>query len=230
MHADDQGSIEAPAAKAPDAQRRRSSERKRTRQVRGLKTESAILETTLKLIAKRGIRDTSLDLVARTVGVAKSSILWHFGSKEELLVRVAEHAFVELNAAPAKEALSLATFEERGDAMWRRYKDNVRMRPEFDRLMLYLILEGTESHPGLRERLRELYRERRRMLAAGLIGVIPNEMIRDLLATIMVAQLDGIFLQWILEPEMIDIDALQQIVRTMGRRMARAAEPAQGGG
>ena len=54
-----------------------------------MRTEAAILDATLRLLATRGIQGTSLDAVAEEVGVAKSSILWHFGSKEELLLRVA---------------------------------------------------------------------------------------------------------------------------------------------
>ena len=53
-----------------------------------MRTEEAILEATLRLLATRGIHGMSLDLLSDEVGVAKSSILWHFGSKEELLLRV----------------------------------------------------------------------------------------------------------------------------------------------
>ena len=52
-----------------------------------MRTEAAILEATLRLLATRGVHGTSLDAVAEATGVAKSSVLWHFGSKEELLLR-----------------------------------------------------------------------------------------------------------------------------------------------
>jgi len=83
--------------------------RARGRQRRGVETEGAIIEATLRLLATRGIRGTSLDLVADEVGVAKSSILWHFGSKEDLLVRVAERVFEEVARGPAKDILALPT-------------------------------------------------------------------------------------------------------------------------
>src|SRR5690349_8604575 len=74
----------------------RASRPARARQERGVRTEEAILEATLKLLSTRGIHGMSLDLLSDEVGVAKSSILWHFGSKEELLLRVAERVLEEV--------------------------------------------------------------------------------------------------------------------------------------
>src|SRR5882762_9471543 len=83
----------------------------RARQQRGVRTEEAILNATLRLLAARGVQGTSLDLLADEVGVAKSSILWHFGSKEELLLRVAERVFEEIARGPARDILALPTLE-----------------------------------------------------------------------------------------------------------------------
>ncbi|MBI3782664.1 MAG: helix-turn-helix transcriptional regulator, partial [Deltaproteobacteria bacterium] len=74
----------------------------RLRQERGLRTEAAILDATLRSVATRGVHETSLDAIAAAGGVAKSSILWHFGSKEELLLHVAERAFSFVEQGPAQ--------------------------------------------------------------------------------------------------------------------------------
>jgi AcrR family transcriptional regulator len=136
----------------------RPASTRRGRQQRGVRTEEAILQATLRLLAARGVQGTSLDLLADEVGVAKSSILWHFGSKEELLLRVAERVFDEIARGPAREILALRTIEERSEATWRFYADTVRHRPEIRRLLLHLIVETAEGHPELRARLRQLYR------------------------------------------------------------------------
>src|SRR4030095_16404641 len=88
------------------------------RQGRGVRTEEAILQATMRLLATRGIQGTSLDLLAEEVGVAKSSILWHFGSKEELLLRVAERVLDEVARGPGHEVLAMPTFEARAEAAW----------------------------------------------------------------------------------------------------------------
>jgi AcrR family transcriptional regulator len=191
-----------------------------------MRTEEAILEATLRLLAARGIHGTSLDLLAEEVGVAKSSILWHFGSKEELLLRVAERAFEAIARGPARRILSLPTIEEREAAMWGFYTETVRERPELRRLVLYLIFECTESRPELRTRLQQLYRGVRELFAEGLRGVVPQADRRRRLAAISVAALDGLFLHWLLDPESLDLEALQREMRALNARAwGRRKEP-----
>src|SRR5512145_1901994 len=121
----------------------------RARQERGVRTEEAILEATLRLLAARGVQGTSLDLLAEEVGIAKSSILWHFGSKEELLLRVAERVLEEVARGPAREMLALPTIEQRADAAWRFFEETIRERPELRRLVLWLIFECVEERPEM---------------------------------------------------------------------------------
>jgi AcrR family transcriptional regulator len=190
----------------------------RGRQQRGVRTEEAILQATLRLLAARGVHGTSLDLLADEVGVAKSSILWHFGSKEELLLRVAERVFEEISRGPARDILALPTLEDRSEAMWRFYADTVRRRPELRRVVLYLVFETAEGRPELRARLRQLYRNLRELFAEGLRGVVSDAAQRRRLATVSVAALDGLFLQWLLEPDELDLEALHQEMRGLAER------------
>ena len=193
----------------------------RGRQQRGVRTEEAILQATLRLLATRGVHGTSLDVLAEEVGVSKSSILWHFGSKEELLLRVAERVFEEIARGPAREILALSTLEERSAAMWRFYTDTVRRRPELRRVVLYLIFETAEGRPELRARLRDLYRATRELFAEGLRGVVADADQRRRLAAISVAALDGLFLQWLLDPEQLDLEALHREMRALAERARR---------
>jgi AcrR family transcriptional regulator len=200
----------------------------RARQERGMRTEEAILEATLRLLAARGVHGTSLDLLAEEVGVSKSSILWHFGSKEERLLRVAERAFEAIARGPARRILALPTIEEREAAMWDFYAETVRERPELRRLVLYLIFESTEGRPELRARLQQLYRGARELFAEGLRGVVLQADRRRRLAAVSVAALDGLFLQWLLDPEALDLEALQREMRALNARAwgRRKKEPA----
>jgi AcrR family transcriptional regulator len=178
-----------------------------------VRTEEAILQVTMRLLATRGIQGTSLDLLAEEVGVAKSSILWHFGSKEELLLRVAERVLDEVARGPVQRILALPTFEERAEASWEFFSETLRQNPELRRVILYLIFESVEGRPELRSRLQQLYRAIREMYETGLRSVVPDPARRRRLAIISVASLDGIFLQWLLDPEAIDLDALHGELR-----------------
>lgn len=189
----------------------------RTRQERGLRTEAAILEATLRLLASRGIEGTSLDLVAEAVGVSKSSVLWHFGSKEELLLRVAERLLDEVAEGPVARILALPTLAERAEATWRFFTDTLRRRPELRRLIPYLVLESVDGRPELRARLQRLYRRIRELYASGLRQVVRDRERCERLAVISLAAQDGILLQWLLDPEAIDLDALEdELARLSG--------------
>jgi AcrR family transcriptional regulator len=201
----------------------------RARQERGVRTEEAILQATMRLLASRGIQGTSLDLLAEEVGVAKSSILWHFGSKEELLLRVAERVYEEVASGPVQRILALPTFEERAEASWKFFSETLRQKPELRRVILYLIFESVEGRPELRARLQQLYRGIREMYETGLRGVVPEAAQRQRLAIISVAALDGIFLQWLLDPDAIDLEALNAELRAL-RDSARSMVRRRGTG
>jgi AcrR family transcriptional regulator len=196
---------------------------RRARQERGVRTEEAILAATLRLLAARGIERMSLDLLADEVGIAKSSILWHFGSKEELLLRVAERVFDEVARGPAQAILALPTFAERGAATWRFYAESVRQRPELRRIILYLIFESAEGRPELRARLQELYRRQRELFEAGFRGTRAGSdaATRRRIATISIAALDGLFLQWLLDPDAVDLDSMHQELRRLAEPRAK---------
>jgi AcrR family transcriptional regulator len=190
----------------------------RLRQERGVRTEAAIMDATLRLLATRGVQGTSLDAVAEAVGVAKSSILWHFGSKEELLLRVAEHVFEEVARGPVKKIHDLPTIAARDEATWRFFSETLRQRSELRRLILYLIFESVEGRPELRQRLQQLYRGIRELYESGMRGVVADAAQRRHLAMISVATFDGLFLQWLLEPEAVDLDALHRELRESWER------------
>lgn len=168
----------------------------------------------MRLLASRGIQGTSLDLLAEEVGVAKSSILWHFGSKEELLVRVAERVFDAVADGPVKEILALPTLPERQEASWRFFSSTLRENPELRRVILYLIFE-TDGRPELRSRLQQLYRRIRDLYETGLRNVVRDADQRKRFAIISVAALDGIFLQWLLDPDAIDLESLHGELRAL---------------
>jgi AcrR family transcriptional regulator len=195
------------------APERRASRPTRARQERGVRTEEAILQATLRLLATRGVHGMSLDLLAEEVGIAKSSILWHFGTKEELLLRVAERVLEEVARGPAREMLALPTLEQRADAAWRFFEQTIRERPELRRLVLWLIFECVEERPEMRTRLQQLYRSIREMFEQGLREVVPDAAQRRRLAIITLATFDGLFIQWLLEPDAIDVEAIHSELR-----------------
>lgn len=201
----------------------------RTRQRRGIETERAIIDATVDLLSMRGIHATSLDAVSAAVGISKSSILWHFGSKEGLLLRVAEVVFERVAQERVTGILALPTLRERIDATWRLFSETVRERPQLRRLVLHLIFESAEGRPELRERLQRLYRSIRRLFETGLEGVLADASRRRRASVLAVATFDGVFLQWLLDPEAVDIEALHHDLSDMYQRAGLLALASDGG-
>ena len=48
----------------------------------------SILQTSEKLFGEKGYQGVSIEEIARTAGVSKGLVIYHFGSKENLLVNV----------------------------------------------------------------------------------------------------------------------------------------------
>ena len=68
------------------------------------------------------------------------------------------------------------------------------------------------------------------MYETGLRSVVPEAAQRQRLAVISVAALDGIFLQWLLDPEAINLDALNAELRALrdsARGMVRRSKGAR---
>ena len=92
-------STEVPDHHAPPAPRRQRSD--------GLRSRSAILREAARLATVEGLDGLSLGRLASAVGMSKSGLFAHFGSKEELQLATIDEAsriFDELVIDPAAEA------------------------------------------------------------------------------------------------------------------------------
>lgn len=56
-------------------------------------TSSQIVQAAFELFAEHGIEKTSLGMISKKVGITKSSIYYHFATKEELIQRTFEYIF-----------------------------------------------------------------------------------------------------------------------------------------
>lgn len=176
---------------------------------RGERTRSHILEVTRKLFAQPGFRGVTLDQIAEETGTAKSSILWHFGTKEHLLLEVLDGIMRELEAnyrqihpenLPLKKKLRLLI------------QDYVRLMEQYPELgtVFFGMLFDAELINTIRGRAKEMYREYRDLILHHLIdsGVPATEH----LAAAMTALFDGLFIQWYLDPEGVDMEKVLESV------------------
>lgn len=131
-------------------------------------TRLRTLEVASASFADRGVAATSLDDLARKLGVTKQTILYHFGSKDGLLAEVvragAEELFAELSAAL-----------DSSEPGWDRVEASVRAafalavrRPELLGLLREVSRLGPPSSDAVIEVLAPLVERSVRALDAGM--------------------------------------------------------------
>ena len=148
-----------------------------------------ILHAALDVFAERGYRGASLAAVAERVGLTQQGLLHYFPNKEALLVEVLRLRD-QLDAGRMGK-LSL-------DQLVELVSYNAT-RPGI--VQSFTVLSGesvTENHPA-----REYFVERYDRLREDLASTVHSEE----LASLIIAVMDGLQLQWLLQPDKVDMPA-----------------------
>ncbi|HEY3358232.1 MAG TPA: TetR/AcrR family transcriptional regulator [Polyangia bacterium] len=189
----------------------------------GEATRKLILEVTARRFAQHGFQGTSLEAIAKQVGVAKSSVLWHFGSKETLLYEVISGVMSKWEKEQTAELLALTDSRERLSRLVEAYKRLMRERPDTLLLFLTVMFEGIDANPELTQKFREMYKGYRAAIKLALeLGVQEGAFRKDLpsedMASFVLAAFDGVFIQWYLDREHFDLDvAMEHLKKVVGR-------------
>jgi AcrR family transcriptional regulator len=185
-----------------------------------------VLRAALRAIASNGYQGSALATIAAGAGLTTAGLLHHFPSKEHLLVAV----LAERDRLDGVQ-FQLAGF--RGLAALDRLVELVQHNTMVPGLVqAYTVLMGEsvgEDHPA-REWFRDRYPRRRANIAAALRGGIELGEIRsgvdcDAVAAEIIAVMDGLQVQWVLNPDEVDMAAVFATF-IAGLRRTIAAEPA----
>ncbi|MCX4424467.1 TetR/AcrR family transcriptional regulator [Streptomyces mirabilis] len=158
-----------------------------------------IVRAALEVIAERGYRGASMASVAERVGLTQQGLLHYFPTKDALLVAVLKERD-QWDAVP--------------DTQWRvdllaSLVEYNAMRPGIIQTFSALLGESvTEGHPA-REYFTERYARVRASMAAVLRAEygerLPNGLTPERTAPLLVAVMDGLQFQWLLDPESVDM-------------------------
>jgi AcrR family transcriptional regulator len=186
-------------------------------------TRERIIAAASDLFADTGFRGTSMVAVAEAAGISQSGLLHYFGSKEQLLADVLERRDIQDMAA-------LDSHPVRGwDALDRlvALTEHNTGREPFVRLFTAMAGEAIDpDHPG-HEWLRRHH--------AGALASVTTALHEaqadgrcdpgapvERIARVMVAALDGLQIQWLMDPEGVDMAGdVAALVRTVRERWGR---------
>ncbi|MEW1753886.1 TetR/AcrR family transcriptional regulator [Streptomyces angustmyceticus] len=186
------------------------------REARSAERREAILQAAMELIAERGYRRTSLAAVAERAGLTQQGLLHHFPTKEQLLVSVLE----------ARDRWDLA-WSVAASGAWRtdalaQIVDYNATRPGIVRTYTVLSADSvTEDHPArdfFEARFRAVRAAMAEILRAECGDALPGGLTPERAAPLLAAVMDGLQLQWLLDPEEVDMPAaFRDFLALLGR-------------
>lgn len=183
-----------------------------------------ILDAATRLLSEHGYQGATLSLVAQAVGLTEPGVLHYFPSKAHLLMGVLEYRDQQDydKHAPliAAENRSVAAFL---DQLHCFYAGNEAI-PELIQLFTVLVAESIRrDHPAHAyfveryRRVRALYGEQFAALrnAGNRLDVDAEQ-----LAALIMAVMDGLQTQWLLDPERVDMGgAFKLFTQLLGARL-----------
>ncbi|MFI6325295.1 TetR/AcrR family transcriptional regulator [Nonomuraea sp. NPDC050556] len=168
-----------------------------------------ILAIAIQEFAENGYRGTSLARIAERAELSQAGVLHHFRSKERLLIAVLDY----------RDQLDLERFnygDQHGIAMLRSLADVVEHNARIPGLVqLFSVISGeavTADHPGhtwAKERYRRLRSEVAGALRRGAeAGEFRTDLDAEAHADRLIAMMDGLQTQWLIDPEQVDMAAV----------------------
>lgn len=180
-----------------------------------------ILQAALALYVRKGFFAGSMNELARELGVAKGTLYVYFPSKEGLWLAIVDLIAEQFDSLlrPILQSTDrpVAKIEKLVQATFDYYDENADVCS-----ILIKIWASTDSSlaTDMRSRLGELYRAYRSLLG-GIIGegVAAGEFRPvddpEAAASLVLAMLDGLMVQWITEPSLFDPETCMQAFRSV---------------
>lgn len=180
----------------------------------GRERRREILQAATEVFAREGYRGGSLREMARAIGVTAGAILHHFGSKDELLVAVLEDRDVHNRQV-------MNQYLERQDTVGslRAIVAETESNPGLARLFTTLSAEAVSLDHPAHTFFVDRYAQLRDFIASQLDSegfTFPNGESSSDVAAVVLATMDGLELQWLLQPSMSMVNRFDQVLAAHG--------------
>lgn len=195
---------------------------KRTRE-EALQTRQQLLQAALDVFHERGVARASLDEIARTAGVTRGALYWHFRNKEDLFDALCQQHLEEIRCAmahadPDNNPQAWPLLIEACICHYQRLATD----PVLCKFtaVLHLKCESTRDNEGILRILashRDIWRQELRaaILSGQRHGALPANLDTDLAQATFMSSLFGLTALWLSEPARLDLHACAEpMVRT----------------
>ena len=154
-----------------------------------------ILQTALEVFGESGFRGSSIREIATRVGMTDTGIVHHFGGKGNLLLEVLKQ----------RQSEDRMLIDESIDPFGRNIVERNARRPGIVRLFATLSAEATDPEHPANQHFVDRYATLRVVSANRIRNVRSKGMLKadvdpDLAARVLIAVMDGLQIQWLLDP------------------------------
>jgi len=187
------------------ANKTRLDGRSRAARARGREARDEILSAALRVFARRGYGEATMDAIAAAAGYSKGALYWHFSGKQELLLTLLDERidkpmrerFAVLASAPPERDMTVEATQAFG-----RQIDEEREALLLEREYWSLAIRDPELRARYAERQIELRRELATALEARArhLGTPDLPMAAEDLARIVMTIISGLAVDELIEP------------------------------
>lgn len=194
-----------------------------TRQPRGRARRAAVLEAARRLFSRQGFKGASLAAIAQEAGLTDAGLLYHFPTKNHLLLAVIAQGDREQDEtlAQVRDTRGLPLL-----ARMAQFGADLEADPILTALDVTLSAEHLQDGSEINAYFVQRYESFRAMLAeafreAAQAGDLQADLDPDLEAANMTAVLDGLRLQWLLSGGAVSMaDGMRAYVQGVIKRLA----------
>jgi len=171
------------------------------------KTREKIISSAARLIIKKGAENTSLSDIANESGISKGTLYYYYPTKSELIFEITNRHMKRLSEDIIHWVGNMSADLPPEKILQAVYSLLTRASKR-GRLHLYLIYDGIAGNDEATARVREIYQDWKATVKEGLGKIIQNRENKDILAELILACLDGVFIQASLGIKDIPIDGM----------------------
>ena len=192
---------------------------------RGQDRREQVLEVAIDAFGAEGFRGATTADIATQVGLTEPGLLYHFPSKQQLLLSVLEEREAEFDRRLHERTVDAGLIRGLLDLAQRHEAD-----PRFIRLLLVLAAESINPDHPAHDWFVARYRRAREQRAGEIAdeqraGRLPADIDAQVVARLLLAILSGLELQHLLDPESGDIAGPLEAFLALLSGGASASEP-----
>jgi len=171
-----------------------------------------ILEAAISVFAKKGMAKTKTADIAEAAQIGKGTIYEYFKSKEEIMISAFYYVIQKAEDIVAKRLSELEDPWEKLVTYLNVWKEILEGEfKDYMEIMLDFWAEGIrQKQDAATFGLKKIYDENRDMLKSILDGCVVQDKIHPVnthvVSSIILGALDGLMIQWIIEPEILGIE------------------------